>query len=196
MNVKIDLPLARQEFGFTRTTCGCKKCQVWCKWQPGFLVPSDLERLIPHGEDPFLWAEEHLRASPGLRIDFGELTVSVPSLVPAKQENGHCHWFQDGQCLVHANSPYGCAFLDQHLSNKEGALRCHPARLARAEAFKDGSLYAQIWQHLEKKGLTYDTGRTDRERAITAIRKLDKWAMIAESRKRRKNQRRLRRRAG
>jgi hypothetical protein len=127
----IELPVARKEIGFTRTTCGCKKCQVWCKHQPGFLVPSDLDRLIPQDEDPYQWAEKHLRASPGLRIVVSGLTVSIPSIVPAKQENGHCHWFQGGNCLVHTNLTtrlsHGARLLDSLVRRRTGSVLCTPA---------------------------------------------------------------------
>ena len=67
------------------------------------------------------WAREHLRASKGLQV-FNPMTgkkLQIPSLVPAKQSNGHCHWLQsDGRCAVHENSPFGCAFLDQHMKDK------------------------------------------------------------------------------
>ena len=195
MNAKIALPVAREEFGFSRTTCGCKKCQAWCRHQPGALVPSDLDRLIPQGEDPFLWAEEHLRASPGLVIPLGELVVSIPTLVPAKQANGHCHWLKDGRCQVHADSPYGCAFLDQHLFNREAARRNHAARLARAEAFQKNSLYSQIWQHLHAKVLTYSTGQADHSSVGKAIRKINEWAANRKAKEVWKKLRRLRRRA-
>jgi len=103
----------REEFGFKRVICSCRKCRALCESLPGSLVPSDLNRLIPQDADPFQWAEEHLRASPGfqLRTPFG--VVAIPSLVPTKQANGHCHWLHDGLCAVHENAPFGCAFLSQ-----------------------------------------------------------------------------------
>lgn len=76
----------KQEFGFERTVCACRKCQLWFEHQPGYLVPSDLTRLIPPDVDPFVWAEEHLRASRG-HIVFSTASgtvMSIPSLVPQK----------------------------------------------------------------------------------------------------------------
>lgn len=35
------------EFAFARTVCSCRLCRLWCEHMPGFLVPSDLDRLIP-----------------------------------------------------------------------------------------------------------------------------------------------------
>ena len=121
MTEKIELQVVREEFGFTRTTCDCKACQTWCRHQPGFLVPSDLDRLIPAGEDPFVWAEEHLRASPGYMAFVEGQMVIAPSLVPTKKADGDCHWLRDGKCQVHAASPYGCAYL----TRTRPAFKCH-----------------------------------------------------------------------
>ena len=145
----------REEFGFRRNVCACRKCTLWCEHVPGALVPSDLDRLIPSGDDPFRWAEEHLLASPGFRImsPFGEILVQIPTLVPKRQENGHCDWLQNGLCSVHADSPFGCAFYRQcQQSAQQAESRSIAARLAREKAFQEGSLYAQIWHHLWNAG--------------------------------------------
>ena len=74
---------------------------------PGSLDVADLERLCPPGRDLFAWAEEHLVA----------LTdKAFPTLVPARGPDGKCHWLYNGQCTVHAQAPYGCAFFDAHQS--------------------------------------------------------------------------------
>jgi hypothetical protein len=49
-NGRMSLPV-RSEFGFHRTKCACELCSFWCRVMPGFLVPSDLQRLCPPGED-------------------------------------------------------------------------------------------------------------------------------------------------
>lgn len=102
---RISLPI-RTEFGFQRTTCACELCSFWCR----IMVPSDLQRLCPPGADLMTWAKEHLRASQGFRVvnPMTGAMLQIPSLVPAKQANGHCHWLQpDGRCGVHENSPFG-----------------------------------------------------------------------------------------
>jgi hypothetical protein len=107
---RINLPV-RTEFGFQRTKCACELCSFYCRIMPGCLVPSDLQRLCPPETDLKAWAREHLRASQGFRVvDLTTGTVlQIPSLVPAKNANGHCHWLQpDGRCGVHEDSPYGC----------------------------------------------------------------------------------------
>jgi hypothetical protein len=159
---------------------------------PGNLVPSDLERLIPPGDDPFRWAEQHLLASPGIQIVTPMFRVSIPSLVPRRQENGHCHWLQDGLCTIHEDAPYGCAFLSQcSQSNALAAKITEPGRRARAEAFEQGSLYAQIWQHLWEKGLRELTTQENRRRAAVAIGGIDR----AEDRKARRKAKKAERRS-
>src|ERR1700720_4343742 len=64
---RISLPV-RTEFGFQRTTCACELCSFWCRIMPGFLVPSDLQRLCPPDADLMAWAREHLRASKGFTV--------------------------------------------------------------------------------------------------------------------------------
>lgn len=162
----------RIELGFARTTCDCKTCSVFCEHMPGFLIPSDLERLIPVGEDPFAWAEEHLRASYGSFVPSGGVVKVTPSLVPAKAVSGHCHWLKEGRCAVHENAPFGCAFLDQHMTDREAEKRSKAGRGARWDDFVDDGLYSRIWQHLAERGLMYRTGQEDRLKVIAAHREL------------------------
>jgi hypothetical protein len=155
----------RTEFGFTRTICACQKCKECCRWLPGALVPSDLDRMVPAGEDPLAWAEHHLRASPGAvaRIASTHEQMRVPSLVPARQPGKHvCHWLtKDGRCSVHAVAPYGCAFHDVHMSAETGEPRSLAAVHAQINAWKaeldrpgcPEGLYARIWMHLKSRGL-------------------------------------------
>lgn len=163
----------RKEFRLLRTTCGCPKCQLWCEHQPGYLVPSDLDRLIPADQNAFDWAEEHLRASLGFRTIVGPMILCIPSLVPAKQTNGHCHWYSEGHCKVHDVAPYGCAFLDQHLTKQSAEKRNEAARESRGEAFENQELYAALWQHLWDQGLCYTTTDEDRQAVFAEFHKLD-----------------------
>src|SRR5262249_13682582 len=122
----------------------------------GSLVPSDLQRLCPPGVDLMTWAKEHLRASQGFVFFNGKTgeRVQVPSLVPAKQANGHCHWLQpDGHCGVHENAPFGCAFVDQHMKAREVHKGNAAGRLARLEDFAKNGPYSQVWHMLVKEGL-------------------------------------------
>lgn len=168
--------VVREEYGFRRNVCACRKCSLWCEYVPGALVPSDLERLIPSGDDPIRWAEEHLLASPGFRLlnERGGIIVQIPTLVPKRQENGHCHWLQNGRCSVHEDSPFGCAFVSQCQQSPEQAeSRNIAARLARERAFQDGHLYAQIWHHLWDSGLRELTTQENIERGVQEVRRIN-----------------------
>lgn len=188
----------RQEFGFKRTTCSCRKCSLWCEYVPGALVPTDLDRLIPTGDDPFQWAEQHLLASPGFRAVSAHFTLSIPSLVPKRQENGHCHWLQDGRCEVHEVSPYGCAFLSQCSQSAAQAAKVRNAGLeARAKAFEESGLYARIWHHLWNRGFRELTTQQNNRRAAEALRRLietEERANRSEARRKRRKQKKERRR--
>lgn len=130
----------REEFGFRRMVCACRKCSLWCEYVPGALVPSDLDRLIPSGDDPFDWAKDHLLASPGFRrMDaYGRIVVQIPTLVPKRQENGFCHWLEDGLCLIHDNSPFGCAFFSQCQQTAEQAELRNSVPRSRSCTSEDG----------------------------------------------------------
>jgi hypothetical protein len=119
---------------------------------------ADLERLCPPGQDLLSWAEEHLRAVTDKQF---------PTLVPARQANGHCHWLYEGRCAVHDNAPYSCAFFDSHMDNAEVEKRSQATIQARKRDAADNGLYHQVWQHLRRKGLGAPSG--DREALAAEI---------------------------
>lgn len=191
------LPVVRTEGGFKRTSCACELCSCYCKVMPGYLVPSDLAGLIPADADPLEWARTHLRASKGLQVVnrlTNEVVVSIPSLVPAKQENGHCHWLQpDGKCGVHASSPFGCAFFDQHMKEEEGERRTGYAQMVRSEAFEQNSLYATIWQTLNAEGLTGGGEYAQSQSYLRQVRERLARRQANKDRKRRRQEKKRRR---
>lgn len=142
-------PLPQEQYGFRRTVCGCEFCRAPCKHMPGTLDVADLARLCPAGLEVIPWAEEHLRA----------LTdKSVPTLVPARQANGSCHWLFDGQCAVHGHAPFGCAYFDTHMTDAEAQRRAQATVDSRREDAARQGPYFQVWQHLCRKGLTARSG--------------------------------------
>lgn len=149
----------RTEFGAQRTTCACKICITNCRYMPGFLIPADLDRLIPvsaAGVTAVLrWANENLLASPGALIRIkatGEIT-RVPTLVPATKPDGSCiHLSDDHRCTIHENAPFGCAFFDCRSGADSYALSAEGV-IQTAEAHRNRALYSLIWTHL------YETGR-------------------------------------
>lgn len=148
-------------YGFTRTTCSCALCTAPCKHVPGGLDPADLEFLCPPGLDLFSWAEEHLRAL---------CHKPYPILVPARQANGHCHWLFQERCMVHQNSPFGCAFFDAHMPAEEVDCRYGATVKARLEDKSKNGLYFRLWQYLRDRGLVGSPGnKQDLEDEIRRI---------------------------
>lgn len=157
----------RTQHGFPRTVCGCEFCRAPCRHIPGSLDVADLPRLCPPGQDVFAWAELHLRAL---------VDRPAPTLVPARQANGHCHWLFDGMCAVHADAPYGCAFFDTHQSDAEVERRRAATLSARRQDAADNGLYTRVWQHLCAQGLVGLPGDRAgwREDALKIQRSIDR----------------------
>lgn len=155
----------RQRYGFSRTSCDCDFCRVYCRHIPGRLDVNDLEQLCPEGTDVFAWAEFHLQAV---------TDTPVSRLVPVRQENGHCHWFLNGHCSVHEKAPYGCAFFDAHMASEQVKLRSAAANLASARDDTVDGLYSRVWRHLVVKSLTRRSGDTN---AIDAEMRLIRASM-------------------
>lgn len=153
------LPLvdsARTEFGFERTICSCAECTVNCEHMPGYLIPDDLVRIQNHlaPEDSLLtWAVRHLLASPGAKVMRRGRIFRIPTLVPARQDNGACHFLtSEKHCAIHAIAPFGCAFFDAHMTREQADERsCHGLQ-AILSAWLTGDLYAQVWQALAAVG--------------------------------------------
>jgi hypothetical protein len=154
-------PEPREELGFRRTVCACAFCQVHCRHIPGTLLPSDLARLCPPGQDLLTWAEQHLRAL----TDKG-----YPALVPARGPGGACHWFFQGLCAVHADAPFGCAYFDSHMDREEIDRRASAMAESIRQDVAAGGVYGRVWLHLRNKGLLAAGG--DREKVWAEMRKV------------------------
>ena len=154
----------RISLGFARTICNCSDCSEFCKWMPGYLIPEDLPRLAGTTDEQTIldWAFVHLLASSGFLLNDPEAGLRrVPTLVPARQDNGcACHWLgSKGECTVHENAPYGCAMFDQHQSRLEHTRRANMGALnvlAEWDHFTRtrDSLYYMIWNALSSRQLT------------------------------------------
>jgi hypothetical protein len=109
---------ARTEFGFRRTVCACHECTLNCRYLPGYLVPTDLERIqlyLSTRQDLLAWARQHLLASPGALVLHKGQVVRIPTLVPARRADGACTFLTgDDRCAIHPMAPFGCAFFDAH----------------------------------------------------------------------------------
>lgn len=160
-NVTSALPLVGEHYGFRRSVCGCDFCTAPCRHMPGSLDVSDLARLCPPGQDVFFWSEQHLRAV---------IDKPFPTLVPARQANGHCHWLFEGRCAVHHQAPYSCAFFDAHMTEAEAKQRSAATIQARQQDAATGGLYYRVWLHLFRKGLTSHSG--DRAALADEVRRI------------------------
>ena len=162
----------RTEFGFERTECACEECTQNCRFIPGYLIPDDLERLsgvlsFVDADDSFKlkewatdffklkeWATEHLLASPGAIVIHNGEVKRVPTLVPARKEDGSCHWLtEDGRCSVHANAPFGCAFFDAHQTEDEYTPRSVAGIQSVIQSHQRCENYSMIWILLMGLGL-------------------------------------------
>ncbi len=107
---------------FQRTTCACVECVGCCKRQPGYLIPSDIEKIRAAINRPL---EEVLVDSPGslvMNTDKGIIT-RIRTIVP-KMQKGRCVFLdKNDRCSIHAVAPAGCRLFDTHMSLQEGQKR-------------------------------------------------------------------------
>lgn len=147
----------RSEGGFQRTACACRRCTISCEHVPGALAPGDVGAIAAHlgYTDVHAFARENLLASDGVPVvtDTGRV-VTLRTLVPATQSNGRCKFLAGGRCTIHAVSPFGCAFIDAHQSDREFALRADYLYRALFADWESGGIVAQIWNDLSARGLS------------------------------------------
>lgn len=150
----------RTEFGSARTACSCGNCSINCRFIPGYLIPADLERISAHvgAENVMAFAADNLLASPGAIVGTTDgQRHRIPTLVPARHGNGACKFLAaNGDCSIHAVSPFGCAFFDTHQSPEESDNLSMQGLKAISHEWErpDDSLYAIIWNILLEAGLT------------------------------------------
>ena len=156
----------RVEFGRERTKCGCRDCRINCQFMPGYLIPSDLERMIPAGIDPYQWADTNLSASPGALVSQSGRQFRIHTLVPAAKPDGSCIHLQDGLCNIHAVSPFGCAFFD---CRSLAADSLSAFGLSAIYAAGPDSLYHRLWGHLWATGCRAPGPEVARARMAKAL---------------------------
>ena len=145
------------EFELPRSVCSCTDCVRNCRFIPGYLVPADLPRILNHlapGQDLFAWCRQHLLASPGAKVMRGDRVFRIPTLVPARREDGACRFLTESdRCAIHAVAPFGCAFFDAHQSTAESDRRSKRGLRTVLEAWQNGDVYARVWTMLAETGL-------------------------------------------
>lgn len=151
----ISLPV-RTEFGFQRTVAADPSDILNCKCMPGMLVAADIERMAaPAGAADVLgWAKENLLASPGAIATQAGRVFRIRTLVPARQANGSCRFLDaNDRCTIHADAPFGCAFVDSQMDRDDAELRVVAAMKSVMESWRrqdDG--YADLWNILNAMG--------------------------------------------
>ncbi len=139
----------RTEFGVARSSCACSDCQTNCKFMPGFLIPADLDRMIPPCTDPFEWAHTNLLASPGALVMKDGRMFRIGTLVPVVKPDGSCaHLTAEGRCDIWEIAPFGCAFFS---CGPEPVGLSHRGLHAVMTA-GDESLYNRLWRYLDLRG--------------------------------------------
>jgi hypothetical protein len=172
----IPLFVLRSECGFERTTCNCEECSCYCRVMPGYLVPSDLDRLRPQDHDLVEWAKVHLRVSHCLATIDGKQVARVPYLVPSSKPDGSCHWLREsGECEVHADAPFGCAFFEQHMSKKEARRRSDAGEGARLDGLFHDVRYAEVITTLKAEGFVVPNRHAEGRWALRRVKMTRKY---------------------
>ncbi len=175
--------MPRIELGYARTSCSCEECEFNCRFMPSYLLPADLPRLheadAQEGEGLEAWAMRRLLASPGFTMATGTGPAQVPTLVPARKEDGSCVHLKDGLCSMHEVSPYGCAFTDAHMTEFEVRTRTMAAIHTLIEELRrPGNDYLRLWK------LLWEAGRRNRPPAESRRLMSEAWkAKIAQETK-------------
>lgn len=160
-------------YPFERTVCACRLCSINCEHMPGALAPADVERIAHHlgCDDAEHFARECLLVSDGAKV-VGEdgTTVSLPTLVPAAQANGHCRFLSAGRCTIHAVSPFGCACIDAHLNDAEFRRRADHLYRELLEDQLRGGAYSRLCALLREAGQCAPPLETRRYRLVQAMR--------------------------
>lgn len=173
--IEMRQPSVRTEFGFARTTCACNNCSINCRFIPGYLIPADLERIAAHvgAENVVAFAADNLLASPGAIVGTTDgQRHRIPTLVPARHGNGSCKFLKgNGDCSIHAVSPFGCAFFDTHQTPEESDSLSMQGLMAIDREWQqpDDSVYAIIWNILNETGLTAPAPMVARAKMAAAM---------------------------
>ncbi len=138
---------------FERTTCDCAKCVAACRFMPGMLGVDDLDRIAAAlGEEPTDdWLKEHFQASDGAKVMQGGRVFNIPTIVPRLTNSG-CVFLVNDRCRVHAAAPFGCGWLDMHMTGPEGDKRVQAAIQEIYLAWQSPTRYAAAWTMLREAG--------------------------------------------
>jgi Fe-S-cluster containining protein len=112
---------------FSRTVCDCDQCKKYCHVQPGHLLPGQMEKIADYLKVTLTEVKKFFWASPGARVMDSKsgLQFNIGTITPRYDRHKKACVFltDEGQCRIHAEAPYGCAFFDTHMSSNEGQQR-------------------------------------------------------------------------
>lgn len=159
----------RSFMGYPRTFCDCRDCALNCQYIPGYLLEDDLSRIAAfHGIhlNPLLdwrlqsheirqFVMQSFLASPGALVLRNGKPCRIRTLVPARNDNDWCKFFDGRFCTIHRVAPFGCAFFDAHQTRERSNTISAKGLtiLARMWVEEPGSLYCQIWSDLYTRRL-------------------------------------------
>jgi Fe-S-cluster containining protein len=97
---------------------------------------------------------DHLLASPGALVIKDGILCRIRTIVPSRNIDGWCTFFDGRHCTVHPVAPFGCAFFDSH--QEQGESNVISAKglqiIARLWENQPRSLYCQVWNDLYRTG--------------------------------------------
>ena len=144
----------RTEFGLKRIVCDCLACSRFCLAMPGYLVPSDIQRIAERLNEPDMarFAFDNLLASPGAIVIANGAYRAIPTIVPARKPDGSCRFLKNGRCEIHAEALYGCAYFSVEQTKEEADAISARGLQEIAKAWRSDDLYAQLWLMLYHAG--------------------------------------------
>ncbi len=125
---------------------------------PGCLAPGDLPLIMEYQgaqAEPTAWLLEHFEASEGAKamkeVNGKPVVFNIPTIVPKLTPTG-CVFLKDGKCSIHPVAPFGCAYHDTHMDEKEGYAISHAMAVAQCKSWETHGSYAQAWEILKANG--------------------------------------------
>lgn len=158
---------------YQRLTCGCEVCRVGCKTMPGNLAVGDFERIAEHlgktdGESATELLLDNFVVSDGAVVGVdtpqGYKYVQLPLITPRQQPNGHCVFLREGQCSIHAVSPFGCSHFDCEQPIEEADRRSHDCLSEIIQSVTTGGSYGVLMDVLDDAGRHSQTTIFDRRK--------------------------------
>jgi hypothetical protein len=167
-------PVPDSPYPFERTICACRLCTINCEHQPGALAPSDLPRIAKHlgYESVNRFADECLRVSDGAKVAMRDgRELSLATLVPVTTQTGACRFLEAGRCTIHAVSPFGCAYMDAHMTDAECRRRTDTLLALLINEHEHPTEYSRLCDELRASGRQAPPLETTQYRLAKAIRK-------------------------